>query len=159
MRLLASTDFALRVLMLLARWPARQPVSVDTLARELGGLSCHHLHKIVQELTALGVTRTVRGTAGGVSLAVDPASLRLGTLVRQLEGEQALVECFRQEGCSCTLVPECGLRGMLRTANDRFYEALNEHTLAECLKPAGGRAGKPGASGPVAFRPRRSATG
>ena len=39
MRLLASTDFALRVLMLLARRPAEQPVSVETLARELGGLA------------------------------------------------------------------------------------------------------------------------
>ncbi len=133
MRLLASTDFALRVLMLLARRPAEQPVSVETLARELGGLSRHHLHKIVQDLTALGATRTVRGATGGVALAANPAELRLGTLVRQLEGEQALVECFRSDACSCTLVAECGLRGMLQTAKEKFYGSLDDNTLADCL--------------------------
>ena len=38
MRLLASTDFALRVLMRLAAEPADAHMSVEALARELGGL-------------------------------------------------------------------------------------------------------------------------
>ncbi len=137
MRLLAATDFALRVLMVLRRQPAGRPLSVEMLARELGGLSRHHLHKIVQELTALGVTRTTRGIAGGVALAVDPATLQLGTLMRRLESRQPLVECFRGQGCTCTLVSECGLKGMLRQAEDRFYAALDEHTLAECVPSEG----------------------
>ena len=136
MRLLSSTDFALRVLMLLARAEPGRPVSVEALARELGGLSRHHLHKIVQELTALGVTRTVRGASGGVVLAADPATVRLGALVRRLEGGQALVECFQPGGCACTLLGECGLRSMLREANDDFYASLDRYTLAECVVPA-----------------------
>jgi hypothetical protein len=51
MRLLASTDFALRILMLLAPEPAGTRMSVATLAHQLGDLSRNHLHKIVQELT------------------------------------------------------------------------------------------------------------
>ena len=133
MRLLASTDIALRVLMLLARAPAERPVSVETLATALGGLSSHHLHKIVQDLTGLGVTRTVRGSGGGVLLAVPPEQVRLGTVVRALERDQALVECFRDEGCACTLVLGCGLRGMLGTAQNRFYASLDGHTLADCI--------------------------
>ena len=62
MRLLASTDFALRVLMLLADEPVGGRLSVETLASRLGRLSRNHLHKIVQDLTALGITRTTRGT-------------------------------------------------------------------------------------------------
>ena len=133
MRLLASTDYALRVLMLLASLPGGGRMSVDALARALGGLSRDHLHKIVQELTALGITRTTRGTGGGVALAVRPEAVRLGSLVRQLEADQPVVECFRQDGCACTLVPTCRLRGMLRSAQDRFYDSLEAHTLADCL--------------------------
>ena len=44
MRLLASTDYALRILMLLAEQPNGERLSVETLARRLGGLSRHHLH-------------------------------------------------------------------------------------------------------------------
>lgn len=135
-RLLASTDLALRVLILLGREPDGHHLSVDTLARELGGLSRHHLHKIVQDLTALGVTRTVRGAGGGVLLAVRPDQVRLGTLVRQLEGEQALVECFRPDDCACTLAPGCRLRGMLGGAKQSFYDTLDRNTLADCLPVA-----------------------
>lgn len=133
MRLLDSTDYALRVLMLLASAPTGERMSVDAVARELGGLSRNHLHKIVQELTALGITRTARGTGGGVALAVLPETVRLGSLVRQLEADHPMVECFRQVGCACTLLPACRLRGMLRTARDGFYGSLEAFTLADCV--------------------------
>ncbi len=133
MRLLASTDFALRVLMLLAQEPRGERMSVAALARQLGGLSRDHLHKIVQELTARGITRTTRGAGGGVMLAVAPKTVRIGALVRQLESDQPLVECFRHDGCTCTLVSACRLRDMLREARDRFYTSLDTHTLADCL--------------------------
>ena len=64
------SDIALRVLMLLAQKPVSGRMSVETLARELGGLSRNHLRKIVQELTAVGITRTVRGAVGGVTCYV-----------------------------------------------------------------------------------------
>ncbi len=135
MRLLAGTDFALRVLMLLAGAPPGRPVSVERLARDLGGLSRHHLHKIVQDLTALGITRTLRGSGGGVMLARAPDQVRVGTVVRQLEADQAVVECFRADGCACTLLPHCRLRGMLREAQERFYAGLDGYTLADCIPP------------------------
>ena len=136
MRLLSSTDYALRVLMLLAAADNGERMSVDALARELGGLSRNHLHKIVQELTALGLTRTARGTGGGVALAVPPETVRLGSLMRQLEADQPIVECFRHDGCACTLLPTCRLRGMLRAARDAFYQSLEAFTLADCLTAA-----------------------
>lgn len=133
MRLLASSDIALRVLILLAQEPAEHHLSVDALARKLGNLSRHHLHKIVQDLTALGVTRTVRGAGGGVLLARPPDQIRLGDVVRRLEGDQAMVECFRPDQGACTLLPSCRLRGMLGGAQASFYETLDRNTLADCV--------------------------
>ena len=83
MRLLASTDFALRILMLLARDQDGGRMSVEQLAHELGGLSRNHLHKIVQDLTTLGITRTVRGAGGGVALSVESAGLHRLRIRRQ----------------------------------------------------------------------------
>ncbi len=135
MRLLSSTDFALRVLMLLATVPPDRPLSVEALSRELGGLSRNHLHKIVQDLAALGILRTVRGAGGGVKLAVAPEEIRVGTLIRQLEGDQPVVECFRADGGCCTLTQRCRLRGFIRDAREAFYRSLDAHTVADCLKP------------------------
>ncbi len=133
MRLLASTDFALRVLMALGQRPSGETVNVETLAKSLGGLSRNHLHKIVQDLAALGVVRTIRGAGGGVTLAKAPREVRIGALVRELESEQPMVECFRADHGCCTLDPGCRLRPMLRKARERFYETLDDFTLADCL--------------------------
>ena len=137
MRLLASTDIALRVLMLLAREKPDAQVNVERMAHDLGGLSRNHLHKIVQELSALGVLRTQRGAGGGVALAKAADEIRLGALIRQLESDQAIVECFREDGGCCAIQPGCQLRFMLRTARDAFYRSLDEHTLANCLAKPG----------------------
>jgi Rrf2 family nitric oxide-sensitive transcriptional repressor len=133
MRLLASTDFALRVLMLLGQGRPEDTTNVETLARRLGGLSRNHLHKIVQELAALGIVHTVRGAGGGVKLAKPARDVRIGALVRALESDQAIVECFRPDHGCCTLERGCRLRPMLRKARESFYETLDNYTLADCL--------------------------
>ena len=108
MRLLISTDLALRVLMRLSA--ARdEHVSTDVLARELA-VSRNHLHKIVQYLTEAGLVRTIRGARGGVMLARPAGEIRIGEIVRGHEQDQALVECFRLDGGACTLLPRCRLR-------------------------------------------------
>jgi Rrf2 family nitric oxide-sensitive transcriptional repressor len=131
MRLLTSTDLALRVLMRLSAAPDEH-VSTDVLARELV-VSRNHLHKIVQYLTEAGLVRTIRGAHGGAMLARPAGKIRIGDVVRRHEQDQALVECFRLDGGACTLLPRCRLRGMLTAAKDAFYQHLDRYTLADCL--------------------------
>jgi Rrf2 family transcriptional regulator, nitric oxide-sensitive transcriptional repressor len=153
MRLLISTDLALRVLMRLSAAPDTH-VSTDALARELV-VSRNHLHKIVQHLTEAGLARTIRGARGGVMLARPASEIRVGDVVRGQEEDQALVECFRLDGGACTLVPRCRLRGMLAGAKDVFYEHLNQYTLADCLgAPRPAMAAAPSKRARRAGRPR-----
>jgi Rrf2 family nitric oxide-sensitive transcriptional repressor len=142
MKLLNSTDFALRTLMLLATEPPERPLSVETLAKLLGGLSRDHLHKVVQTLAGLGVVRTVRGVGGGVLLAAKPSQVKIGELIRHLEGDQPVVECFRDDGGCCTLSSICRLRKFIAQARDEFYESLDRQTLADCLPPSHLQAGQ-----------------
>ncbi len=53
MRVLASIDIALRVLMLLGRRKPGEQTNVESIALQFGGLSRNPLHKIVQDLAAL----------------------------------------------------------------------------------------------------------
>lgn len=133
MRLLASTDYALRVLMRLAAEPAALR-STEVLAREVG-VPRNHLHKIVQELAALGLVRTVRGVRGGVALAKPAEEITLGAVVRELERDQALVACFREDGGDCCFNPGCRLQGALAGAREAFLRHLDRVTLAR-MSPA-----------------------
>ena len=123
----------MRVVMLLGRLPPGEQMNVEAIALQLGGLSRNHLHKIVQDLAALGVLRTTRGAGGGVTLGAPLDEVRLGALIRSLEGEQPLVECFRADGGCCTLEPGCKLRRSLREAREAFYRSLDARTLADCV--------------------------
>ena len=133
MRLLASTDYALRVLMTLGQSRSGETITVETLAASLGGLSRNHLHKIVQDLAAMGIVKTIRGSRGGVVLASEARNAKTGAIVRALEADQAIVECFRADHGCCTLEPGCRLRPMLRNARESFYATLDAFTLADCL--------------------------
>ena len=134
MRLTAFTDYGLRVLMRLAGDPAAS-LTTDALAREFA-LSRHHLHKVVQELSRAGWVATRRGAGGGLRLAVDPSRLSVGDVVRRMEGPQPLVDCFRDDGGSCVLLPRCVLRHKLARAREAFLADLDRTSLADCLYPA-----------------------
>ena len=131
MRLLAATDFALRVLMRLGADPARRR-NTEELAREIG-VPRNHLHKIIQDLAEAGFVRTQRGAGGGVELVQDAAAITIGAVVRCFEKEQPLVECFRADGGNCCLLPDCRLRSVLWQARQAFLARLDATTLAECL--------------------------
>jgi Rrf2 family nitric oxide-sensitive transcriptional repressor len=131
MRLLASTDFALRVLLRLGEDPARQ-LSTEDLSAGIG-VPRNHVQKIVQDLSAAGLVRTQRGARGGVTLARPPGEIRIGAVVRRLEAGQALVECFRAGGGACCFSPDCRLAGRLSQARDAFLAVLDATTLAACL--------------------------
>jgi Rrf2 family nitric oxide-sensitive transcriptional repressor len=146
-RLLASTDFALRVLLRLGADPARHR-STEVLAQEVG-VPRNHLHKIVQDLAEAGMVRTLRGARGGVLLARPPGEISLGAVVRRFEQGQALVECFRADGGACCLSPDCRLRGVLARSREAFLAVLDSTMLAECLGPAAPRLQYMVGDGPV----------
>jgi len=121
MKLLTSTDFALRVLILLASTPETH-ISTDALAQELV-VSRHHLHKIVQFLTEVGLVRTIRGARGSVLLARPASQIILGAVIRRHEKDQALVECFRPDGGACNSITRLTkISGNLLNFGDRVLE-------------------------------------
>jgi Rrf2 family nitric oxide-sensitive transcriptional repressor len=130
LRLLASTDFALRILLRLAVEPG-QHRSTEALAGEVG-VPRNHVHKIVQDLATGGFVRTLRGARGGVLLARAPEEITIGAVVRRLEAGQALVDCFRADGGSCCLLPQCRLKGALWGAREAFLAHLDLVSLASC---------------------------
>lgn len=134
MRLTAFTDFGLRALMRLAGEPDRS-FTTDEIAREFE-ISRHHLTKVVRRLADAGYVRTQRGAGGGFQLARPAEAIGLGEVVRDLEEDQPIVECFRVDGGNCVLTPRCRLRKRLASAREAFLAELDRTSLADCAYPA-----------------------
>jgi Rrf2 family nitric oxide-sensitive transcriptional repressor len=126
------SDYSLRLAIYLACHPGRV-VSVDEVSRAFG-ISRHHLVKVVQMLTDLGIVAAQRGRGGGMRLARDPSTINVGWLIRRTEPHFDLVECFDDAANTCPNTPACGLKGALRRAQQAFLAVLDEYTLDRFLK-------------------------
>lgn len=132
MRVNLHTDYALRVLVYLAvRADERVPTASIADSYDI---SLHHLHKVVRTLGELGVVTLHRGAKGGVELALPPEEISVGEVVRALDDDKALVECFQTETDACVISPACALKGALRRAQEAFYAELDPVTLAAVVK-------------------------
>ncbi len=136
MRLTAYTDYALRVLIYLGL-RGEQLATIQEIAEQYG-ISKNHLMKLVHELGRLGYVETIRGKNGGLRLGRLPEQITVGNIVRDMEPDMELVECFRTAGGQCRIVTDCVLRPALEAARDRFLDTLDLYTLADLLVPAAG---------------------
>ncbi|MEV7685247.1 RrF2 family transcriptional regulator [Streptomyces bungoensis] len=129
MRLLRSTDLALRVLMRLAVAGGSSPTTRQ-VAEDMD-VPYTHAAKVVAELQHLGLLDARRGRGGGLSLTERGRTASVGAVVRTFEGDGDVVEC---EGSTpCPLASGCRLRGALRRAQEAFYAALDPVTVEDIV--------------------------
>lgn len=130
MRLTAFSDYALRVLMYAAAAGDRL-ITIEETAKAYN-VSRAHLMKVVNILTRTGYLKSVRGRAGGFTLARPPGAINLGAVIRATEPDFALVECFAT-GNQCIITRRCQLPEVLNEALNAFVRTLDRYTLADIM--------------------------
>ena len=130
MRLTTLTDYAMRLLMYLAQRPDR----LCTIAEVAGsyGVSEAHMMKVTHQLGLAGWIETVRGKGGGMRLAHAPQDISLGAVVRSMEPDFFMVECF-STGNTCVLTGACKLTSVIDGALRSFMDYLDGNSLADIL--------------------------
>ncbi len=134
MQLTLYTDYALRVLVHLASRES-EVVTVQDVANALG-VSRNHLVKVVHHLGLMGLIHSVRGKGGGIALARPAEEISMAEVVRLMEKNLDLLECFHNEDYNCRANGACNLKSALRIAQDSFFAALGRFTLRDLLRPA-----------------------
>ena len=128
MRITSYTDYSLRVLIYLAV-SNEERCTIREIARAYD-ISHNHLMKVVHQLRQHGYIDTVRGKQGGMTLSRAPELINVGEVVRDMEPDTALVECFDPDG-QCVITPHCHLKSVLYSALQAFQSVLNRYTLAD----------------------------
>ena len=128
MRLTRYTDYSFRVLIYLAA----QPDAFGTVQSisDAYQISNNHLMKVVQALSQRGYVDTIRGKGGGMRLRLPPERINVGRVVRDMESDLELVECFGPDN-RCVITPECMLKNVLGEALSAFTAVLDRYTLAD----------------------------
>jgi Rrf2 family nitric oxide-sensitive transcriptional repressor len=143
MRITVFSDYALRVLMYAAANSERL-ITVEETARAYN-VSRSHLTKVVTLLTAGGFLRSVRGRAGGFTLAMAPGELRLGVVLRMTETNLTHASGRKIYKGRAGATP-ASLQTILNEAMAAFGATLDRYTLADIVLP---KAALPRHTGPV----------
>ncbi len=131
MRLTTYTDYSLRVLIFVGL--KGEELTTITEISERYNISRNHLMKVVNQLSQDGYLNTIRGKKGGMLLARPPAEINLGDVVRDMEDNLDIVECFdREKGC-CQIDGYCRLQGILGEAVLAFFDVLSKYTLDDLM--------------------------
>jgi Rrf2 family nitric oxide-sensitive transcriptional repressor len=132
MKLTRFTDYSLRVLIYLGLKDDGR-VTIREIS-EAYGISRNHLMKVVSLLTRLGYLDARRGPGGGIALARPADEINVASVVRDMEDDLNLVECFCKDG-NCIIKPVCELKSILSQALNAYLETLEDYTLSDLLKP------------------------
>jgi Rrf2 family nitric oxide-sensitive transcriptional repressor len=125
------TDYSLRTLIYLGAQQNMLATISEVAAKY--GISQSHLTKVVHQLANRGYIQTTRGKGGGMRLARLPQLINIGDVVRDMEENINLVECFNAKNQNCPLLPACILKSVLLEARKNFFDTLDRYTLADLL--------------------------
>ena len=132
-----QVDYGVRALVDLAVHRGRGSIRAADIARRQG-IPELYLAQVLLSLQKRGVTKSQRGPLGGHSLAMDPADITMGTVMRYLGGSQPLVGCLDDPGI-CDQSPACGQRTVWREVERKIQEVLDATSIADLarrMKPA-----------------------
>ena len=129
MRLNAQTDFSLRILMYLAS--KEQGLATIQEVSSRMGLSQAHMMRVAAKLTSCGFVKSQRGRVGGLRLAKDAKDITVEDVIRAIEPDFSLVQCFGPSDVPCTIEPGCLLKHALSNALEAFFTELRAVTLGE----------------------------
>jgi len=97
------------------------------------GISRHHLTKVANALSGLGVVTSTRGRGGGIALAEPVDEIVIGEIVRSVENDFHLVECHGPKN-ACAISAGCRLAKVLTDAGNAFLAVLDGVTLADLTR-------------------------
>ena len=105
-------------------------ISVNQLA-ERQGVSVPYLEQLIASLKKAGLVESVRGAAGGYTLARAPEEISVGEVLRALEGTTAILECVGVDGTECENVCSCSARPLWLKLQQKIDDVLNTTTIKD----------------------------
>ncbi len=134
MRLSAKVEYGVRAMAVLAYHYQANPLSLRKIA-EQEDISLSFLEQIFPDLKRSGLVYSIRGPRGGYMLSLPPAQIRVGDIVRAVEGPITPVNCLAENSSMscCHRQNGCLTRQVWAKLRDKINDVLDEVTLDELV--------------------------
>jgi Rrf2 family protein len=139
--LTAKGKYGLKALVHLSSLTAGETTQAIDIA-EANNIPKKFLDAILGELRNAGVVHSKKGPGGGYMLARPPGEIKLGYVIRTLDGPLAPIACASRtayQPCEdCEDVNACAVRLTMVKVRDAMSDILDRLTLADMLALDGG---------------------
>jgi Rrf2 family protein len=140
--LTAKGKYGLKAMVHLSALPKGETAQSVDIA-EANNIPKKFLDAILGDLRNAGVVHTKKGPGGGYMLARAPGEIKVGYVIRALDGPLAPIACASRtayQPCQdCNDVKECAVRLTMVKVRDAMADILDRLTLADMLAFDGGR--------------------
>ena len=132
MRLSHLADYAVVLMTAAARRPAAARLSATELSAETG-VPLPTAQKLMGQLAACGLLSSMRGAAGGFTLARPAEAISLADIVEAVEGPIAMSACSDGK-FDCALDAHCRVKPHMGIVGDAVRGALGAVSLTELAR-------------------------
>jgi len=129
LRIRRETDYAIRILIALARRQTGDLVSTEELGREMA-IPRQYASRVVARLARGGFVESVQGRGGGVRLARPAAEITLQDLILYFEPVFVISECVNHPA-QCPFGSTCPVRQRWCHLQALILQELGTTTIAE----------------------------
>ena len=136
-----KTKYAVKALLAMYHSNTGVPIGIQSIA-ESQNIPQKFLELIMLDLKRIGIIDSKRGKGGGYFFVEDPVNIRVGDVIRFLEGPIALLPCAsvtKYRKCSdCNSETECSLRTLMQDVREKTAKILDDTTLYDLANINGG---------------------
>lgn len=126
-------DYALKTILDLALHYGNSPVSIPDLARR-ADMPIKFLEQILLDLKRGGFVESKRGKDGGYFLAKDPSNIKLGEVIRFIDGPIEPVACVGRGYKGCRDINKCIFRGIWSKVAEATSKVIDNITFEELAR-------------------------
>ncbi len=127
-------QYAIRAMLELARHYGKGPVKISDIA-EAQAIPRRFLEVILNQLKSSGYVGSKRGYFGGYQLVIPASDIRVGDIIRHVQGEKDLIECIacvtKEE---CPFEGRCSLFHMWQKVKSAIFSVYDATTLQDLLE-------------------------
>ncbi|MFA5355897.1 MAG: Rrf2 family transcriptional regulator [Candidatus Omnitrophota bacterium] len=133
MRITYRGDYALKTILGLASHSQSGPVTINELAKQ-ADIPIKFLEQILLDLKRGGFVESRRGKVGGYLLARKPSEIKLGEVIKFVDGPIEPIACVGRGYKGCSDINRCVFRDIWRKVSESTNRIIDNITFEDILK-------------------------
>jgi len=133
MRITYRGDYALKTILDLALHYRNSPVTIHELAKR-ADIPIKFLEQILLGLKRGGFVESRRGKVGGYLLAKEPSEIKLGEVIRFIDGPIEPIACTEKKYSGCNDLYKCVFRKIWQEVANATSKIIDNITFEDLIK-------------------------